>query len=161
MEAALAHVPAIGEVVRAAFGGDAESRLVEALRAEGAVVAELVALEKGRVIGHVMFSALGCAPADRKVAALAPVAVLPERQGTGIGRMAVRQGLDLCRKRGIDAITVLGDPAYYRSFGFAHRTADDFECVYSGPAFMALELRNGALDGVKRKLTYPRAFENV
>lgn len=155
------HVAAVAGLIAAAFEGEAEARLVEALRADGAVVGELVALAQGKPVGHVMFSALVCAPPDRRLAALAPVAVLPERQRTGIGGMLIRAGLDLCRQRGIDAVTVLGDPAYYRRFGFAQETARNLESVYSGVAFMALELREKALKDGRWKLTYPRAFETV
>ena len=55
--------------------------------------------------------------------------------------------MEECRKRGYEALFVLGDPAYYGRFGF--RTASDWgiRCEYYVPdeAFMALELKEGAL----------------
>lgn len=155
------HAGTIAGLIRAAFGGKDEARLVEGLRADGAVVAELAALEDGQAVGHVLFSALRAAPATLAVAALAPVAVTPERQRVGIGGVLIRAGLELCRERRIEAVAVLGDPAYYARFGFSRETARAFSSVYQGPHFMALELRAGALAGGKWTLTYPRAFDGV
>jgi putative acetyltransferase len=157
-EEVAAHAGTIAGSIEAAFGGDGEARLVEALRAEGAVVAELAALEGGQVVGHVLFSTVKTEPATLAVAALAPVAVLPERQRAGIGGALIRAGLELCRTRGIEVVAVLGDPAYYARFGFGLETARVFSSVYQGPHFMALELRAGVLAGGKWKLSYPNAF---
>ncbi len=46
--------------------------------------------------------------------ALAPLAVLPERQGQGVGRALMEEGL----RRVSAPVLVLGDPAYYGRFGF-------------------------------------------
>jgi putative acetyltransferase len=160
-EGVAAHAGAIAGLIRAAFGGEDEARLVEALRAEGAVVAELAALEDEQAVGHVLFSAVRAEPATLAVAALAPLAVVPERQRAGIGGALIRAGLELCRERGVEAVAVLGDPAYYTRFGFALETARPLSSVYQGAHFMALELRPGVLAGGNWKLAYPRAFEGV
>src|SRR4051812_30943383 len=47
---------AIREVNRLAFGGEAEARLVDALRDGGYARASLVAGEDGRVVGHILCS---------------------------------------------------------------------------------------------------------
>ena len=52
------------------------------------------------------------------------VAVLPEFQVRSIGSRLIHEGLAMCRQAGYDAVVVLGDPAYYSSFGF--RRAADF-----------------------------------
>jgi len=150
---------AVDRVVTAAFGRPDEARLVEALRAEGAAALELVATEDGVPVGHALFSRCAVEPATLRVAALAPVAVQPARQSGGIGGALVREGLTRCKAAGFDAVVLLGDPAYYRRFGFTRRAARAFDCVYSGPAFQALELREGALSGGPWRLSYPRAFE--
>jgi len=111
------------------------------------------------VVGHVLFSALpvtteaGTLPA----AALAPLAVRPDRQRRGVGSALVRRGIGACRERGLGAVVVLGHPGYYPRFGFspaAGRLRDPFS---AGDAFMALELVPGALaaPGVAR---YAPAF---
>ncbi len=82
-----ADIAAIASVHQQAFGGDAEARLVEQLRHDGDVIASLVATRGERVVGHVLFSALPIATERGPIrsAALAPVAVVPERQGLGVG----------------------------------------------------------------------------
>lgn len=152
---------AVDVIVSRAFGGADEVTLVHGLRAAGDVAVELVALEDGTPVGHVLFSRLAIEPDTIRVAALAPVAVAPSRQQAGIGGALIRDGLAHCAAAGFDAVAVLGDPAYYRRFGFTRRTAFVLESAYSGPAFQALELRGRVLTGGRWRLTYPRAFAAV
>ena len=49
---------------------------------------------------------------------LGPVAVEPERQRERIGTALIEHGLAHLRARGARGCVVLGDPAYYRRFGF-------------------------------------------
>lgn len=155
--------PAILAVNRLAFGGDVEARLVDRLRAEGLVVASLVAMEEERVVGHIVFSHLpietnkGTLPA----AALAPMAVLPAWQRRGVGAALIRKGLDACKERGKLAIMVVGHPDYYPRFGFSAGLARNLVSPYSGDALMALELKPGALYGVAGAVRYPEAFDAV
>jgi putative acetyltransferase len=153
---------AIREVNRRAFGGEAEAWLVDRLRDDGLVVASLVAVDAGSIVGHVLFSDLpietpvGVVPA----AALAPLAVVPERQRQGIGSALVRRGLGVCRERGRAAVVVLGHPGYYPRFGFAADLARSLRAPYAGEAFMALELEPGSLAG-GGIVRYPDAFSLV
>ena len=78
-------------------------------------------------------------------AALAPVAVRPDRQGQGVGSLLIRTGLDRCRGLRVDAVVVLGNPDYYGRFGFSARLAEALDAPFSGSAFMALEFAPGAL----------------
>lgn len=148
----------ISAVISAAFGRADEAGLVTALRADNAVVCELVAMRNDSVAGHVLFSVLDVDPLGLRLAALAPVSVLPGHQREGIGCTLIEAGHDYLRQADWDGVVVLGDPAYYRRFGFRRRTARVLESVYSGPAFMALEFKDGALDGGPWRVTYPRAF---
>jgi len=143
-----------------AFGGSEESRLVDGLRVQGAVIVALVATEHDRILGHVLFSDLpiktGGAPL--RAGALAPLAVAPQRQRQGIGSALVGAGLEACRERDVAAAIVLGAPDYYRRFGFSAETARNLRAPFHGPAFMALELRPGSLDGVTGTVCYADAF---
>lgn len=144
-----------------AFEGDGEAALVEGLRADDGVAAELVALNGGRVVGYVMFCDLHLEIAGAKVpaAGLAPLAVRDDCRRRGIGHALVLDGLARCAQAQRDVVIVLGDPAYYGRFGFSARMAQGLASVYAGPALQALELRPGALGQGVGRLTYPRAFD--
>lgn len=155
-----ADVLGIDEVNRLAFGGVEESLLIHRLRADCSVIVSLVALIEGAVAGHIMFSNLPIRTDRRSLqgAALAPMAVRPEFQKRGIGARLVREGIEACRTRGVDVIVVLGHPTYYPRFGFSAQTARNLVAPFSGEAFMALELRSGALKNEIGTVTYAPAF---
>lgn len=155
----------IGRLAEAAFRaqygrGDGEVALIAALRTSGDMVAELVAIEEGAVVGHAMFSGMRVEPARCQATALGPVCARIDRQKSGIGSALIRAGLDACRKQGIGAVIVLGDPEYYGRFGFKAANARGIACAFAGPHLQALELAPGALNGVTA-LSYAPAFSAV
>ncbi|MGD9854015.1 MAG: GNAT family N-acetyltransferase [Planctomycetaceae bacterium] len=154
---------AIGEVLRAAFGGEAEARLVDALRESGDVRLSLVAESAGCVVGQILFSQMGIDGDGQSVEALAlaPMAVLPSYQRQGIGSSLVRRGLELCAAAGHNIVLVVGHPEFYPRFGFSREHAARLESPYQGDAFMALELVPGALNGVTGRVRYARPFESL
>jgi len=156
-------VESIRQVNRAAFGAEAEAHLVDRLRSEGLVITSLVAVEDGRIVGHILFSELPVETKDGllRVAALAPMAVLPEFQLRGIGSALVGHGLAACRERGQVGVLVVGHPAYYPRFGFSAAAAKKLLSPFSGDAWMALEFVPGALAGVAGTVRYPEAFGPV
>jgi putative acetyltransferase len=148
---------AIHAVEAAAFGREDEALLVETVRAEGAALVELVAEEEGQIVGHILFSRMTTQPLKR-IAGLAPVAVLPDAQNRGWGQVLCRAGIEALRGMGAEAVVVLGHEAYYPRFGFSREAARLIASPYAHlPAFMALELAPGAL-GAPIKVDYPRAF---
>lgn len=151
---------AIRAVNEAAFGQRDEADLVEQLRAEGQALASIVAEVEGRIVGHLLFSRAWIdGPNDTvPVVALAPMAVLPEHQQRGIGGRLIRHGLDLLRGQGEKIVIVVGHPDYYPSFGFSSKRAEMIESPFPKNAFMALELKTGALDGIAGKVRYPACF---
>lgn len=128
---------AIRALLIAAFDGTGEADLVEQLRRDGDAEIELVAEEGGRIAGHILFSPMA---QPERTLALAPVAVLPERHGSGIGSRLIRAGHDLVRSRGWTAVFGLGEPGYYRRFGYDPALAEPFDSPYAGPYFMAFRL---------------------
>jgi putative acetyltransferase len=155
-----ADLAAIRQVHRKAFGQDGEARLVDALRDGQYVRISLVAVKGGQIVGHILFSDLPIITADRTVPALAlaPLAVMPKHQGRGLGTQLVRQGLDLCRDEGHSIVVVLGHPKFYRHFGFSSELAMPLNSPFSGEAWMAIELADGALRGITGRVQYPVPF---
>lgn len=154
----------IREVEQAAFGREAEAMLVDEVRDLGAALLSLIAVEADeageRVIGHVLFTPATIG-ASTPAALLGPLAVHPDHQGKGIGGALIREGLRRIALRGYGSVILVGDPRYYRRFGFqpGSRYGVRWE-KGSDEAFMAIELKPSALasGGVARLLA---AFSKV
>ena len=156
--------PAVREVNERAFGRPAEATLVELLRAAKKVVVSLVALDDGRVVGHILFSSVtvAVAPENFRGVGLGPMSVLPEFQNQGIGSRLVREGLDTCRRSGYGAVVVLGHTGFYPRFGFS--TAKDYglDNEYNeSDAFMVMELQVGVLGKISGLVKYAPEFREA
>ena len=150
---------AVRAVLTHAFPTAEEADLVEQLRADGDVLVELVEASDIAIRGHILYSLLAIERRGEtlRAAALAPVAVLPAFQRGGIGGALIRAGNARCAALGLEAVVVLGHAGYYPRFGFEAGLAESLEAPFSGPHFMALELRPGALRGGGR-VRYAKAF---
>lgn len=126
-----ADADAIHAVVASAFPTDAEARLVEALREAGRLTVSLVAEDNGDVVGHVAFSPVTVDGVGGGVG-LAPLAVVPERRGEGVGGRLVREGLAAARRAGAAFAVVLGEPGYYSRFGFEPAARHGLSDEYGG-----------------------------
>ena len=147
-----------------AFENPSEADLVDALRQQAQPVVSLVAEENREVVGHIMFSPVSLSGhPNLKVMGLAPMAVLPVHQETGIGSALVRAGLEQCKQLDFVAVVVLGHPEYYPRFGFSPSSQFGIESEYDVPdeVFMAMELRPEALSGKTGRVRYESAFNNV
>ena len=118
-----ADIPVIRTVVADAFEGHPhsdgrEADIVEALREAGDLSLSMVAEVDGEVVGHIAFSQSRTSDGQRGWVALGPVAVRPDKQGTGVGRALIERGISMCYGLGAKGVVVLGDPALYRRFGF-------------------------------------------
>ena len=91
---------------------------------------------------------------------LGPVAVVPERQRQGIGSALIREALVRAEALGEELVFLVGEPEYYRSFGFSAATAAPFASPYAGPYFMALALREAPLPATG-KADYAPAFASL
>ncbi len=151
---------AIRLVEEHAFGQQAEAGLVDALVAGGEAVVELVAVEEGQVVGHVLFSRLHVRQGGENfpAVALAPLAVAPSFHGTGIGGALVREAHIRLKNAGERLSVVLGDPAYYGRFGYSRERAAGFESEYQGEALQALAWGEAPATG---GLVYAPAFSEL
>jgi putative acetyltransferase len=153
----------IRETNELAFGTPLEAGLVDALRGSAEYLS-LVATIDERVVGHILFTPVSLEPSvDVRIAGLAPMAVRPQHQRSGVGGQLIRAGLDECRRRGYSAVVVLGHPEYYPRFGFVPAHTFGLSCEFPSPpeAFMAIELDAGALAGITGMVRYRSEFSAV
>ncbi len=159
-------IEAAYQVNKQAFGGTAEANLVNAVRSCEKNLISLVATDRGKIIGHILFSPMTVEDQveNRSVIGLAPLAVLPAWQRKGVGSKLIRAGLDRCCRDGFKIVAVLGHPDYYPRFGFAPSIKYGIKCEFDAPpeAFMVLELLPGSLEAVKGcTLLYRPEFKDV
>jgi len=145
------HLDAFGEV-----DGAAVSKLaVDLLTDETAKpLLSLVADAESRIIGSIIFTTARVQGREGKIAyILAPLAVATDFQRKGIGRALIEHGLQMLSGKGADLVFVLGDPKYYRRYGFSHnhRVLPPYQLEYPR-AWMALELKRGALEAVSGQI---------
>lgn len=76
------------------------------------------ALDGDRPVGGVIFTRLRFADDPRPAVLLSPMAVIPDRQGEGIGQALIRHGLAALRAEGVELAMTYGDPAFYGRVGF-------------------------------------------
>lgn len=138
-----ADIPAIRDIVLAAFETSLEADLVDALRADPSWIEGLslvAADETGRPVGYALLTRchIGTSPA----LCLAPCAVRPEQQNSGAGSAAVRAALAAAKDMGEQYVVVLGHPTYYPRFGFTRASAHGIGLTIDVPdeALMALAL---------------------
>ncbi|MDG0811069.1 GNAT family N-acetyltransferase [Cohnella rhizosphaerae] len=146
-------IDAVRQIHLAAFGGrEDESRLADRIRESAGFVPELslVAEADVRVVGHMLISKAelvdGQDATDTLV--LAPIGVLPDAQGRGVGGALIREGIHRAEEMGYKLIFLIGHPSYYPRFGF--KPAVDSGLVlmqFDVPddVFMVRELAEGEL----------------
>ncbi len=151
----------ISRVVRAAFGDrDGEPELVRLLRERREVLISLVAIEGSDLVGHVMISMIELETAARlRFGGLAPLSVTPSMQSVGIGSLLMSTVIARSRDLGLDALFLLGNPAYYSRFGFgSSHIGNEYGAT---DAFMHLELSPGCLSGLAGTARYASAFQDT
>ena len=121
---------AVEHLLDRAFGPGRHLRTAYRIREGMRATPELsfAAVEDGAFVGSIQCWPIALAHDDGGATPLTmvgPVAVAPERQQDGIGRMLMHASLDAAGHTGAaDALMLIGDPEYYaRFFGFsAERT---------------------------------------
>lgn len=142
-----------------------EQLLVARLRRGEAFVSQLslVAELAGEIVGHIMFTkvVVDDGREQHPSLALAPVSVLPQYQGKGIGSQLIKAGLETAARLGFKSVFVLGHANYYPRFGFMPASFWGIRPPYPVPnaSFTAIELVERGLEGVSGLLVYPKEFE--
>jgi putative acetyltransferase len=161
IEAGAADLDRVLEVEKTAFGSDEEAELVRKLLLDETAkpLLSLLALEAEKAVGHILFTNAGLtgSAAGVRVSILAPLAVIPEAQNTGIGGRLIEEGLRLLKEQGGELVFVLGHPGYYPRHGFQPAGALGLDAPYPIPendadAWMVRELRPGILGTVSGKV---------
>lgn len=151
-------------VVKSAFSGAEhadgnEQDLVNDLREGDSFIPELslVAEIRGKVIGHVMFTAAKVNA--EAVIVLAPLSVLPEYQKQGVGTALIKEGHRIAAKLGYPYSIVLGSEKYYPKAGYQPAQRFGIRAPFDVPSenFMVYKLKDGAppLNGI---LKYAKEF---
>lgn len=136
-----------------------EQDLVNALRESPSFIPELslVAVEDGKIVGHILFTKV-CIN-DFMELALAPLSVLPEYQGRGIGLALIKKGHSIAKNLGYNYSIVLGDPMYYSKSGYVAASVYGIKAPFDvcDENFMAFKLNEkaGRPDGI---VGYDTAF---
>ena len=140
-----------------------EAGLVDELRAGPAWLPALslvAATPASEVIGHVLCTRghVGQAP----VLGLGPLSVRPDQQRRGVGSALVHAVLGAADALGEPLVALLGDPAYYRRFGF--RLADGYQITPPRPHWQPhfqVRVLSGYQPGLSGIFTYPQPFDRT
>ena len=148
----IADIDAITKVTIAAFknlavSNQTEQYIINALRDADALTISLVAEIDGRIVGHIAFSPVIISDGTKDWYGLGPISVLPEYQKQGIGKSLVNEGLSLLKQLGGQGCALVGDPNYYKRFGFKNFP----ELVHEGvpqKVFLALPFNEKIPQGI-------------
>jgi putative acetyltransferase len=140
-----------------------EARLIDELRAGPAWLPalSLVAVTPaGEVIGYVL-GTRGHVGQD-PVVAVGPLAVRPDHQRRGVGSALMHAVLGAADALGEPLAALLGDPAYYRRFGFELSTA--YQIIPPKPQWrphFQVRVLSAHHPRLRGKFTYPEPFDRT
>ena len=145
-------VAAISKVTIAAFktlpiSKHTEQFIINTLRADDALTISLVAEINGIIVGHIAFSPVTISDGSTDWYGLGPVSVLPEYQKQGIGKALINEGMTILKELGGQGCALVGDPNYYKRFGFRNYS----ELIHEGipqEFFLALPFTKNIPHGI-------------
>ncbi len=149
----------ISRVISSAFknhlhSNQKEPDIVSQLRDSSVLTVSLVAVYEGKVIGHIAFSPVKINSNECFWYGLAPVSVSPEYQKSGVGSQLINTGIDAIKAQGAEGCVLLGEPEYYKRFGFEAVSSLVLEGV-PPEYFLASRFKNNIPEG---KVEYHQAF---
>lgn len=95
-----------------------EQFIVRELRAANSLTVSLVAELNGQIVGHVAVSPVTISDGSPHWFGLGPISVAPEFQGQGVGSELMNAAMSALKVLTAQGCVLLGDPSYYRRFGF-------------------------------------------
>lgn len=160
---------AVFNLIKEAFKNEAlsehkEQFLVERLRKSDAFIPELsiVAEIDKKIVGYILTTKLKIKNESNEFEslALAPVSVLPEFQGKGIGGKLIIESHKKAKELGHKSIVLLGHENYYPKFGYQQADTFGREFPFNVPKqnCMAVELIENGLKNVNGMVEYPKEF---
>ena len=161
--------PMVFELIEKAFAtvvhsDKKEQFLVERLRKKTTFIPELslVATVNAQLVGHILLTRIRIENREKSwdALALAPVSVLPEWQGKGIGGQLIKKSHSIALAMGFDKIILIGHAAYYPRFGYQLLHEFGIKLPFEVPLENAMicALTKHALAGVKGQVQYPNEF---
>ncbi|MBP6861709.1 MAG: N-acetyltransferase [Neisseriaceae bacterium] len=139
------------------YSSHTEQFIVKALRSKEQLTVSLVAVEGGKVVGHVAISPVQLSTGTSGWYGLGPISVLPDHQGQGVGSALMKAALTELEHAGGIGCVVLGDPNYYGRFGF--KTHPELELPGVPQEYFQAKVLVGELP--KGTVQYHKAFEAI
>ncbi|GAB4301155.1 MAG: N-acetyltransferase [Ignavibacteriaceae bacterium] len=146
--------------------GCSEHLVLHNLRKSQSYVKELdlVAIYNNQIVGHIISTRAKVVDTlnnEYELLCAGPLSVLPDFQNRGIGSKLLNESIHLSKVLGFRAMILFGRPDYYHRFGFMN--AKNFEITTKDnqnfEPFMALELFDNALSGVKGRFIEDHSFD--
>ncbi|MUP47425.1 N-acetyltransferase [Gramella sp. BOM4] len=157
------------EVIKESFQDEKMSNhkeqfLVEKLRKSNAFIPELslVAEFENKIVGYILLTRVKIKNNHNTFdsLALAPISVLPEFQGRGIGSALINFAQQKARALDFSSVVLLGHENYYPRFGYKRAELFNIEFPFKAPKenCMLVELKKDALKEIKGLVEYPKEF---
>lgn len=100
----------------------------------------------------------------REILIFGPVSVLPEYQKKGYGEKLINYTIEKAKELGFDAIVIMGNPNYYKKFGF--ESCSKYKIYYEGidkkeetPFFMIKILNDNNIENLKGIYSTPDCYK--
>lgn len=146
------------------YSDHTEQFLVERLRKTTSFIPELslVAVYDAQIVGHILLTRIKIHNSENSFdsLALAPVSVLPQYQGKGIGSKLICTAHQVAKNLDHKSIVLLGHDAYYPKFGYQKAHTFGITLPFDAPKenCMAIELVTDSLKNVNGMVAYPKEF---
>lgn len=138
------------------FSDGTEAQIIDDLRRDGDLTISLVALEGSDILGHVAFSPVTIPGQSGRWFGLGPISVHPEAQRKGVGSKLIKEGIALLKAQAATGCVLIGEPGYYRRFGFR----SDGRIHYPGVADDYVQWLSFGAGNPEGTLAYCAAFQH-